>query len=95
MFLDNADVANALAYHDLTPDGFPVSRVFVKTILDDKQSVSVATSHELVEMLVDPAINLNSTGPDPKTLYAYEAADPVEELSFKLDLGSSAWKVWR
>ncbi len=85
VFLDNADVANALAYHDLTPDGFPVSRVFVKTILNDKQSVSVATSHELAEMLVDPAINLSSSGPDPKTLYAYEAADPVEEVSFKLD----------
>src|SRR5438876_3150459 len=85
VFLDNADVANALAYHDLTPDGFPVSRVFVKTILDDKQSVSVATSHELVEMLVDPAINLSSSGPDAKTLYAYEAADPVEEVSFTLD----------
>lgn len=85
VFLDNADAPGALAYHDLTPDGFPVSKVFAKTILDDKQSVSVATSHELVEMLVDPAINLSSTGPDSKTLYAYESADPVEELSFNLD----------
>ncbi len=85
VFLDNADAPGALAYHDLTPDGFPVSKVFVKTILDDKQPVSVATSHELVEMLVDPAINLNSTGPDPKSLYAYESADPVEESSFNLD----------
>jgi hypothetical protein len=85
VFLDNADVAGALAYHDLTPDGFPVSKVFVKTILNDKQSLSVATSHELVEMLVDPAVNLSSSGPDPKTLYAYESADPVEEVSFNLD----------
>jgi hypothetical protein len=84
VFLDNADAPNALGYHDLTPDGFPVSKVFVKTILADKQPVSLATSHELVEMLVDPAINLSSTGPDPKTLYAYESADPVEEVSFKL-----------
>ncbi len=85
VFLDNADQADALAYHDLTPDGFPVSNVFVKTILDDESSLTSASSHELVEMLVDPAINLYTTGPDSKLVYAYEAADPVEEESFKID----------
>src|SRR5213075_1538064 len=29
--LDRADVANALGYHDLTPDGLPLSKVFVQT----------------------------------------------------------------
>jgi hypothetical protein len=85
VFLDNADQAGALAYHDLTPDGLPISKVFVKTTLDDKQLVSVSASHELVEMLVDPAINMMTTGPDPKLMYAYESADPVEELSFAVD----------
>ena len=42
-------------------------------------------SHELVEMLVDPAINLMTTGPDPKVIYAYESADPVEALSFPVN----------
>jgi len=45
----------------------------------------VSASHELVEMLVDPAINLMTTGPDPRAVYAYESADPVEELSFKVN----------
>ena len=85
VFLDTADAPGALAYHDLTPDGFPLSKVFVKTILADKSSLSVATSHELVEMLVDPAINLWSTGPERGVFYAYESADPVEEQSFPLD----------
>jgi hypothetical protein len=85
VFLDNADQAGALAYHDLTPDGLPVSKVFVKTTLDNHDKVSVSASHELVEMLVDPAINLMTTGPDPKVIYAYESADPVEELSFPID----------
>src|SRR5436190_22905960 len=31
VFLDDADAANALAYQELTPDGFPISQVFVKT----------------------------------------------------------------
>ena len=84
VFLDDADAPGALAYHELTPDGFPVSKVFVKTILGARDSLSVSTSHELVEMLVDPAINLYSTGPDARALYAYESADPVEETWFPL-----------
>ena len=85
VFLDNADQPGALAYHDLTPDGLPQSKVFVKTTLDNHDLVSVSASHELVEMLVDPAINIMTTGPDPKVMYAYESADPVEQLSFKVD----------
>jgi hypothetical protein len=86
VFLDVADADNALAYHDLTPDGMPLSKVFVKTIADDGASLTVAASHELVEMLVDPAINMLTTGPDPKAAYAYESADPVEadSLAFKV-----------
>jgi hypothetical protein len=82
VFLDDADQEGALAYHDLTPDGLPESKVFVRTTLQNGDLVSVSASHELVEMLVDPAINLMTTGPDPKTVYAYESADPVEALSF-------------
>lgn len=85
VFLDNADQAGALAYHDLTPDGLPEAKVFVKTTLDNHDLVSVSASHELVEMLVDPAINLLTTGPDPKLVYAYESADPVEDLSFPVN----------
>jgi hypothetical protein len=85
VFLDDADQPDALAYHDLTPDGLPESKVFVKTTLADHQLVSVSASHELVEMLVDPATNLMTTGPSSKLMYAYESADPVEELTFKVD----------
>lgn len=84
VFLDSADFSDALGYHDLTPDGLPMSKVFVKTTIDNGDLVSVSASHELVEMLVDPAINLMTTGPDPSATYAYEAADPVEAFSFKV-----------
>ena len=83
-FLDRADVANALGYHDLTPDGLPLSKVFVQTTLAVKQKVSVTACHELAEMLVDPAINLAATGPG-NTFYAYETADAVEEIEFTID----------
>jgi hypothetical protein len=36
-------------------------------------------------MLVDPAINMMTTGPSAKLMYAYESADPVEALSFAVD----------
>jgi hypothetical protein len=85
VFLDDADQPGALAYHDLTPDGLPVSKVFVKTTLQNNSLVSVSASHELVEMLVDPAINLLTTGPDPNLIYAYESADPVEETDFPVN----------
>ena len=85
VFLDDADQPGALAYHDLTPQGLPLSKVFVRTTIQNGDLVSVSASHELVEMLVDPAINMMTTGPDSRTMYAYEAADPVESLSFKVD----------
>jgi hypothetical protein len=46
VFLDDADSPGALAYHDLTPDGLPESKVFVKTTLQNKELVSVSASHE-------------------------------------------------
>jgi hypothetical protein len=85
VFLDDADQPGALAYHDLTPSGLPLSKVFVRTTIQNHDLVSVSASHELVEMLVDPAINIMTTGPDPKVIYAYESADPVEALSFNVN----------
>ena len=84
VFYDDADVEGALAYHDLTPDGFPLSKVFVKTTLENGDLVSVSASHELVEMLVDPGIQMMAVGPDGSTMYCYESADPCEALSFEV-----------
>jgi hypothetical protein len=84
VFLDDADHARSLAYHDLTPDGLPQAKVFVKTTLRNKKLVSVSASHELVEMLVDPSINMVTMHPFSKLVYGYESADPVEELTFRV-----------
>lgn len=84
LFIDTADQAGVLGYHDLTPDGLPVSKVFVKTTIADGQKVSVTACHELAEMLVDPAINLWAEGAGG-TLYAYEMSDAVEEEEFDID----------
>src|SRR5262245_32146831 len=44
VFLDDADTEGALAYHDLTPDGFPLSKVFVRTTINAGEVVSVSAS---------------------------------------------------
>jgi len=85
VFVDHADHARALARHDLTPDGLPMARVFVKTTLANNNLVSVAATHELVEMLVDPAINLVTMRSRSKLVYQYETADPVEDLHFPVN----------
>ena len=78
VFLDDSDQANALAYHDLTNDGLPISKVFVNTILSDKASLSVGASHEICEMAVDPW--LNSAYQDSQGVFwAGEVCDPVED----------------
>src|SRR5208283_3133801 len=85
VFLDDVDHAHALAVHDLTPDGLPQAKVFVKTTLKNNKLVSVSASHELVEMLVNPAINMVAMRPHSKLVYGYESADPVEELTFRVN----------
>jgi hypothetical protein len=86
VFLDDSDQADALAYHDLTNEGLPISKVFVKTILADKASVSVGATHEICEMAVDPW--LNSAYQDPQGVFwAGEVCDPVEEDQYGYKIG--------
>jgi hypothetical protein len=86
VFLDNSDQAGALAYHDLTNEGLPISKVFVKTLHADNASVSVGATHELCEMAVDPW--LNSAYQDPKGVFwAGEVCDPVESDQYGYKIG--------
>lgn len=84
VYFDTADEAGALGYHDLTRNGQPISKVFVKTTLEDRQLVSVTACHELFEMAIDPLANLWAEAADG-TEYAYEMSDPVEEDTFLVD----------
>ena len=64
VYFDDADTAGALGYHDLTHNGQPISKIFVKTTLANHELVSVTASHELFEMVIDPLANLWAEGPD-------------------------------
>lgn len=82
IILDDSNQAGALGYHDVTSAGKPISKVFAKTDQQYQASVSVTISHELLEMLGDPGINLTVAEEDNQgnltALLAYEAGDPVE-----------------
>jgi hypothetical protein len=84
IYFDDADTAGALGYHDLTHDGKPLSKIFVKTTRDAGDQVSVTACHELFEMVIDPIANLWAEAADG-TEYAYEMCDPVEADTFMVD----------
>lgn len=83
-FFDDPDESGAVGYHDLTKDGSPLARVFVKPCRAAGIKVSVAASQELAAMLIDPTANLwadTSQG----TLYAYDPCNPVDGEEFLID----------
>lgn len=95
--LPNSDVADALGYHDLTPTGQPLGKVFVETTLKDGMSASVCFDHEMLELLVDPYIQLAAQARDGR-LYSYEVC-LAEETRIALADGQTptikelcAWK---
>jgi len=78
-------VHNSLGYHDVTNEGLPLAKVFAQTDIQFGSSLSVTMSHELLEMLLDPDINLSVFVQSSETqgiIYAYEAADACEDDQF-------------
>jgi hypothetical protein len=88
VILDNSDAAGALGYHDLTQAGLPMAKVFAGDDIKYGLSWTVTASHEAMEMLADPDINLTvfvqtQTGGD---IFAYEVADAPEDDQFAYDI---------
>lgn len=83
---DDSDQAGALGYHDVTPAGLPLGKAFVGTDLKYGAAPSVTMSHELLEMLGDPEINLTAQVGNAE-FWAYEVCDAVEAdaLAYQID----------
>lgn len=79
--LDRSDIPQDVAYHEVGPDGQPVSKTFCQDAKDDGEAWQVAASHENIEATADPFCNL--TFPDGVT--AFEPADAVEESDYPID----------
>ncbi len=88
VFVDDPDIAGALGYHDLTPAGHPLGKVFVKMDLDTGSSISVTASHELLEMLGNPFLTdcIEYADDRQDVLLAKEACDPCEGEDFAYEI---------
>ena len=89
--LDDSDEADAAGYHDETPDGRVYARVFCRdtlthggSVLEGPDSVSVTLSHEVLELLADPNINLWADDGGSREL-ALEVGDPVQASSYDIN----------
>ena len=92
VILDNSDQAGALGYHDLTSEGLPLGKVFAATDKQFGANWTVTASHELLEMLADPDVNLTAFvqfGETTARLYAYEVADACEADSYGYKIGNT------
>lgn len=90
--LDDSDQAGALGYHDVTPAGLPVAKVFAKVDLALGLSWTITLSHEVLEMLGDAYCDLCvqvRVGP-PALFLAYENCDAPEGDQFGYQIGD----VW-
>ena len=87
---DEVDVDGALGYHDRTAAGVPFGFVFNELTEKLGESWTVTLSHEALELLADPEVNLLVAGPHPadrqvEVFHWYEMCDAVQDESYKVD----------
>jgi hypothetical protein len=99
-FADDPDkVEDALGYHSRTNAGVPFGFVFIDVVEKFGESWTVTLSHEVMELLLDPDVNLMVMAPhpadphpaDPQSLVLrpYEVADPVQGDSYQVAVGET------
>jgi hypothetical protein len=87
------EAEEAVGYHDQNFMGIPHGFVFIDLTKRLKQDWSIALSHEALEMIADPELNLLVQGPhpeDPKNpnmyvFHYYEVCDAVSAESYEID----------
>src|SRR5882757_8871119 len=87
---DPQKVADAIGYHDLNNRGIPFGFVFTDVAAKAGEAWATTLSHEVLELLADPDVNLLVIGPHPKkpksvALRTYEVCDPVQADTYDLD----------
>jgi hypothetical protein len=91
--MDNSDDAGVGGYHDVSVSGQPMGKVFAASDIKYGASWTVTVSHEIVEMLADPAVDQTvfvSRRSSPGILFARESADACEadEFGYQIQVGS-------
>lgn len=84
--VDEGLLPGALGFHDLNARDMPFGFVFIL----DSQDWTVTLSHEVLELIIDPTVNILVPGPDPRdpsniVLHTYEVCDAVERMAYDID----------
>ncbi len=87
---DESEYPSVLAYHTLTAEGLKQVRLSVLNAKQAQVEWTMAASHDLLEMLANPTLNLTvfvSENGTTGKLYLREICDPVSspEYSYKID----------
>ena len=87
---DEVDVDGALGYHDANARGIPYGFVFTELSRELDEPWSVTFSHEALELIADPQVNLLVMGPHPadadRTVFHwYEMSDAVQTETYDID----------
>ena len=87
---DKTNVDDALGYHDANNRGIPFGFVFTELSKAVGENWTVTLSHEALELIGDPEVNLLVAGPhpaDPKAdvFHWYEMCDAVQAETYEID----------
>ena len=87
---DKVNVANALGYHERNYRGIPFGFVFTELAEKLEESWTVTLSHEALELIGDPEVNLLVMGPHPggpkrDVFHWYEMCDAVQAETYEID----------
>jgi hypothetical protein len=87
---DEVDVDDALGYHEANAAGIPFGFVFTELLKKIDEPWTVTLSHEALELIGDPEVNLLVAGPHPgnsekEVFHWYEMCDAVQDERYKVD----------
>ena len=88
--VNESTLPGALGYHDMNAREVPIGFVFTELAPHDW---TVTLSHEVLELIVDPSVNIFLPGPDPRQpddptrwlFHSYEVCDAVERSAYRID----------
>lgn len=88
---DQVNVVDALGFHDRNFRGIPFGFVFTALSAAVGENWTVTLSHEALEMIADPEVNLLVMGPHPDpnsnavVFHWYEMCDAVQDETYEID----------
>jgi hypothetical protein len=87
---DKMDIDDAVGYHDTNFRGIPYGFVFLEVAKKLGEPWSVTLSHEVLELVGDPMVNLLVQGPHPAkagkmVFHWFEMCDAVQDETYEID----------